>query len=86
MKSKNRHVCRYTGFWIEFDIVGKTYMQLVPLSKGVGVHGDVLTCEQPNRYSRSGDALEVVNSSSATPSLVPPSLTPFSYVVMSRVL
>lgn len=61
-------------------------MQLVPFSKGVGVHGDALTCEQPNRHSRSGDTLEVVNSSSATPRLVQPSLTPFSYVVMSRIL
>jgi hypothetical protein len=86
MNSKNLHICRYTGFWIEFDIVGKTYVQLVLISTGVGVHGDTLTCEQPNRHSRSGDALEVVNSSSESPSLVPPSLTPFSYVVMSRIL
>lgn len=86
MNSKNLHVCRYTGLWIEFDVVGNTYMQLVPISKGVGVHGDALTCEQSNRHSRSGDALEVFNSSSASPSLVPPSPTPFSYVVMSRIL
>lgn len=76
MDSNNFHVCRYTGSRIEFDIVGKTYMQLAPFSKGVGVHGDALTCEQPNRHSRSGDALEVVNSSSATPRIATPSLTP----------